>query len=81
MRMKIKYKTGLFLGLLNLFFDMIDRRCGIFGRFLPNSIRIDSCQFCPCIAMNDTIWIDHRDDLKDIVVEESVLSLDCLHHN
>ena len=37
---------------------------------LPASIEITACQGAPVITINDTIWIEHRDDFEHEILSE-----------
>jgi len=75
---QIKHKTGLMLGLQDLFLDVIDRRGDNFGRLLPYPIGVDASEFRPGIAMDNSVRVDHGHNLEDIVVIERTGVLCCL---
>ena len=78
--MQVKDETSFFPSLLDLLLYMVNRRRCVFGWFLPHSIGINSSQFRSCIAVNDSIRIDHRYDLEDVIIVKSVICLNCLDH-
>lgn len=78
--MQVKDETSFFPSLLNLLLYMVNRRRCVLGWFLPHSIGIDSSQFCSCIAMNDSIRIDHWYDFEDVIIIKGVICLNCLDH-
>lgn len=78
--MQVKDETSLFPSLLNLFLDMVDGRRDVLGWFLPDSVGINSSQLCSRIAVNNSVRIDHWNDLEDVVVIERVACLNCLYH-
>ena len=79
-RMQVKDEASLFPCFLNFFLDMVDGRRGVLGWFLPDSVGIYSGQLCSRIAVNNSIRIDHWNDLEDIVIVKRVVCLNCLYH-
>lgn len=48
--------------------------------FFPDSIRVNAGELCPGVAMNDSIWVDHGNDLEDVVIQEGVLFFGSCQH-
>ena len=55
---------------------MVDGGRQCFGGFFPDPIWVDPCALGPRVAVDDSIGVDHRDDLEGIaIVEEGIFSL------
>lgn len=48
--------------------------------FFPDSIGVNAGELCPGVAMNDSIWVDHGNDLEDVVIQEGVLFFGSCQH-
>lgn len=38
------------------------------ARELPPPVQVTTCQIAPEVAVDDTIWVEHWDDLEDVLV-------------
>jgi hypothetical protein len=80
MGVQIEDETGLILSFNNLFFDIMNSRRDCFGGLFPNPVRVDSCEFSPSVAVNDSIRIDHGYDFEDVIIIEGISFLASFDH-
>ena len=61
---EVQHHRGLLPVLKDVVFEMVDGWSDCLGGPFPGAIGVYSCEFCPGVAMDDTIWIDHGHNFK-----------------
>ena len=36
----------------------------------PPPVHIKACEICPMVALDDSIWVEHRHDIEDVLLSQ-----------
>ena len=67
-------EVTLLLHLFQQLLDVVDRRMSLDAGVNPDAIQVTPGQRATCVAINNTVWVHHRDDFDDKVVAEHARS-------
>ena len=77
---KVQHKRHLVFISEHQPFDVVDGGSHALGGLLPSAIGVQPCQLGPCVAVDHSIRVHHRNYLEHVVVLGGSLALFCLFH-